>query len=344
MDEDAVGCALRGTPVVVTGGAGYVGSAVAHALARLGARVTVIDTLAAGHAWAAEGLSLIVKDVRDVRGMTAVLRETGARALCHLAALATIPESFERPDEYEDVNVGGTHALLAAARETGVPVFVFASTCAVYATPSESGARLREGDAEAPLSPYAATKLAAERAVLEADARGELRAAVLRFFNAAGADRVARIGEAHEPETHAVPRVLRWALGRGEFTIFGTDYPTRDGTCVRDYVHTADLAWAHALAAASLLVGREQARGVFNLGSGVGTTVRELVERACALVGTARRPPVGPRREGDAPVLLADITRAQKLLGWQPRRGLDETLADALWWEEERRARAGVRV
>ncbi len=337
MDPAHVSKALRELPVVVTGGAGYVGSAVSHLLTRLGARVTIVDTLVRGHRWAAGALPIETVDIRDRAGLVKVFRDHGTRAVCHLAALATIPESFADPEGYLDVNHRGTTELLAAMREAEVKVLAFASTCAIYATPADPTAALREGGAENPLSPYATGKQLAERAIREADARGEVRASAFRFFNAAGADRAAGVGEDHEPETHAIPRLVRWAMGQGDFAVFGTDYPTRDGTCVRDYVHNEDLAWAHARALAALLEGNDRARSVFNLGSGVGTTVRELVERTRALMGVTARPVEGPRRDGDAPTLLADSAHARDVLGWIPQHDLDAILGDAIWWEREGR-------
>lgn len=335
MEPQRVAELLNNVSVVVTGGAGYVGSAVAHRLARLGARVTVVDNLYRGHRWAVGSLPLAQIDVRDTQALTQLLRDVGARAVCHLAALATIPESFSDPALCHDINHRGTCSLLEAMNAAGVRYLAFASTCAIYAAPVRSDEALREGMPEQPLSPYAESKLLAEQAIRKADAEGTLQAVCFRFFNAAGADPDVGIGEDHHPETHAIPRLVRWALGQGEFTVFGSDYPTRDGTCVRDYVHTDDLAWAHAQALARMLEGDPNVRGVFNLGSGVGTTVRELVERTCTLMGIDRRPPVGPRRPGDAPVLLADSTRAREILGWVPRKGLDEILRTAMWWERE---------
>ncbi|MEI8254064.1 MAG: UDP-glucose 4-epimerase GalE, partial [Deltaproteobacteria bacterium] len=326
MDSTEITHALRDLPIVVTGGAGYVGSAVAHLLTRLGAKVTVVDTLVRGHLWAVGSLPIETVDIRDRAGLVEVFRARGTRAVCHLAALATIPESFADPDGYMDVNHRGTTELLAAMREAKVPVLAFASTCAIYATPADSTAALREGGVENPLSPYATGKQLAERAIREADARGEVHASAFRFFNAAGADRVAGVGEVHEPETHAIPRLVRWAMGQGSFAVFGTDYPTRDGTCVRDYVHNEDLAWAHARALAALTTGNDRARSVFNLGSGVGTSVRELVERTCGLMGVTARPTEGPRRDGDAPTLLADSAHAREVLGWIPQHDLDGIL------------------
>jgi UDP-glucose 4-epimerase len=283
-------------------------------------------------------LALETLDIRDRSGLVAMFRTRKIGAVCHLAALATIPESFADPDGYLDVNHRGTVTLLDAMKEADVPILAFASTCAIYATPMDPTAPLREGGAENPLSPYATGKQLAERAIREADTRGEVRAASFRFFNAAGADRIAGVGEDHEPETHAIPRLVRWALGRGDFAVFGTDYPTRDGTCVRDYVHNEDLAWAHARAIAALLdEGNAGARQTFNLGSGIGTTVRELVERTCAIMNVSARPKEGPRREGDAPTLLADSSRAKEVLGWVPRHDLDSILRDAIWWETQGR-------
>lgn len=340
MEAKQVEARLRDVPIAVTGGAGYVGSAVAHLLSRLGARVTVIDTLVKGHRWAAGELPLETVDIRDRDGLAKLFRARGIGAVCHLAALATIPESFADPEEYLDVNHRGTTSVLAAMKDANVPVLAFASTCAIYATPSDPTAPLREGGAENPLSPYATGKQLAERDIREANARGDVRAASFRFFNAAGADRAAGVGEDHEPETHAIPRLVQWALGKSDFKVFGTDYPTRDGTCVRDYVHTEDLAWAHARALTALLEGDDRARQTFNLGSGIGTTVKELVARTCALMNVSKRPGEGPRREGDAPTLLADSARAKEVLGWVPQHDLERILRDAIWWETEGRVAA----
>lgn len=330
--------ALDGVPVLVTGGAGYVGSAVAHHLARVGARVTLFDDLSTGHREAAGALPLVVGDVRDARCVERALRESGARAVCHLAAIANIPHSFADPELCESVNHGGTRALLVAMRAAGVRALAFASTCAVYAPPA-AGTVLREGDPEAPGSPYAASKQRAERAIDGAVGEGFLEAISFRFFNAAGADRAAGVGEDHEPETHVIPRLLRWARGEGDFVLYGDDYPTRDGTCVRDYVHVTDLADAHARALARLLGDPGAPAGVCNLGSAVGTSVRELVERVRARTHCARDLTLHPRRPGDAPQLLADVSRARAWLGWGAARDLDAVLDDALWWELRRRGR-----
>ncbi len=332
MRPEYVRTRLRDVPVLVTGGAGYVGSAAAHLLARSGARVTVFDDLSHGHAWAARGLDMVHGDVRDAAAVQKALSESRAVGVCHFAALASISHSYEAPDAYADVNVRGTRTVVESATAAGVRALAYASTCAIYA-PRTDGVALREGDPEAPDSPYARTKGEGEQIVRDADARGDLRTVAFRFFNAAGADREANVGEVHEPETHLIPRALQWALGRAPFAIFGTDYPTPDGTCVRDYVHVVDLAWAHARAIAAMLGGDTNVRGVINLGSGVGTSVRELVRRVGELTSTQRECAVAARRSGDAAVLVASSERARALLGWAPTRDLDGILADALWWE-----------
>lgn len=328
-----------GLPIVVTGGAGYIGSVVAHHLARHGARVTVVDSLVEGRREAVGALDFEQLDVRDEARLARTLERTGARAVCHLAAFANIPHSFEDPALCADVNVAGTRSVLAAMRRCGTKALVFASTCAIYAPPAATGAPLREGDAEDPASPYATSKRDAEDAIFAAEAEGQLAAVALRFFNAAGADRVARLGENHRVESHLIPLVLRWAKHGSAFKIFGTDYPTPDGTCVRDYVHVVDLAEAHACALR--LLSREegragQGRRVFNLGSGVGTSVLELVERVRAMLAVEATPQTAARRPGDSPFLCADPERARRSLAWQPRRDLDTILADAAWWEAQR--------
>lgn len=329
---------LDGVPVAVTGGAGYVGSAVAHALERAGARVTVIDSLVHSQRAPRAPLSFIKLDVRDTGALARAL--AGQRAVCHLAALANIPDSFARPEEYRDVNVGGTRSVLEAMALANVKHLLFASTCAIYAPPAGT-TPLCEGDVEAPESPYAQTKRSAEAVIAQAVQvdPARLQASALRFFNAAGADRLACIGEEHEPETHAIPLLLRWALGEGDFAVFGRDYPTPDGTCIRDYVHVVDLAEAHVRALRFGLDGGSLP-SVINLGTGAGTSVHELVERVCSLLGlpAERRPPVAGQRPGDAPFLLARPDRARTLLGWQPSRDIDKILDDALWWENTRRA------
>lgn len=333
--------ALRGFSIAVTGGAGYVGSVVSHELARHGARVVVLDDLSAGHAWATKGLAFVSCDVRDAHSVERALRAHEVQAVCHLAAQANIPESYANPTHCNAINLGGTEAVLHAMERVGVSSLAFASTCAVYAPPAP-GEILREGDREAPESPYARSKLAAEQAIEAWVRRSGGTAACFRFFNAAGADREAHVGEAHEPETHLIPRVLRWLKGEGSFAIYGDDYPTDDGTCVRDYVHVLDIAAAHAKALALVRHDRTHIRNgfrIFNVGSGVGTTVQSLVERARALVGTSRQALVHPRRDGDAPRLLADPARARQELGWSAQYDLETILRDALWWERNSRVK-----
>ena len=233
---------MRHRRVVVTGGCGYVGSVVAHRLAEEGAEVLIVDSLVHGHIEAAGALPLAHLDVRNTDEMARVLREFRADSVCHLAALASVPESFEHPAEYEDVNVRGTRSLVDAMCASGVRHVVFASTCAIYDAPADAAHRLREGAPERPSSPYAASKHAAEQVLRNAGPAG-ISALALRLFNVAGADLAAGLGEAHEPETHVVPRLVRWAAGRGHFEIRGSDHETPDGTCVRDYVH---LSMSHA--------------------------------------------------------------------------------------------------
>jgi UDP-glucose 4-epimerase len=311
--------------ILVTGGAGYIGSVIAaHLLAR-GDSVWVYDDLSRGHAAAVPaGVTFVEGDVRDAVGLAAALKEGGCQALVHMAALAEVGESVEQPQRYRDVNVSGTAAVIEAARDAGVGRLVFSSTAAVYGSPQRTP--IEESDSLAPANPYGETKLAAERLLEQARDAGELAFTALRYFNACGAS--GACGEDHDPESHLIPLALRAARDGTAIRMFGADYPTADGSCVRDYVHVADLADAH-IAALEALPG---VQGAFNLGTGTGDSVRRVLDAVEAISGLPLERQTVERRAGDPPILVASNRRAAARLNWRPRRSLNDAIADAWAW------------
>ena len=317
--------------ILVTGGAGYVGSHACKALAKAGLRPVVYDNFSRGHRHAVRWGPLVEGELHDAERLAAAMRQHAVSAVMHFAAFAYVGESVRDPETYYRNNVGGTLALLAAMRAAAVDRIVFSSTCAVYGIPERLP--IRETTAKAPLNPYGDTKLAIERALHWYGAAYGLRAMALRYFNAAGADPDGEIGEEHEPETHLIPLVLRAALGSaGPVEIYGTDYPTPDGTAIRDYIHVSDLADAHVLALADLAAGGESA--ALNLGTGSGCSVREVIAAVERIAGCPVPRHEAARRPGDPPVLVADPALARSRLGWRPRHSdLDTIIATALAWE-----------
>jgi UDP-glucose 4-epimerase len=263
-------------------------------------------------------------DVRDEARLTQALRAHGCEAVVHMAALAEVGESVREPAWYHDVNVHGVAAVIAAAHAAGAGRLVFSSTAAVYGEPGR--VPIDEQDVLAPTNPYGVSKLEGERRLGEARARGDLAFTALRYFNACGAD--GPCGEDHDPESHLVPLALRAARDGGAVSVFGDDYPTPDGTCVRDYVHVADLADAH-IAALEALPG---VQGAFNLGTGGGDSVRAVLEAVRRVTGRELRSRIVARREGDPPALVASNARAGERLGWQPARSLEDAVRDAWEW------------
>src|SRR4051812_50000829 len=289
--------------ILVTGGAGYVGSHACKALAAAGFRPVVYDSLSRGHRGAVKWGPLVEGDLHDRDRLVAAMRSHQVGAVLHFAAFAYVGESVLSPELYYRNNVVGTLSLLDAMREAGVATIVFSSTCAVYGIPET--VPIRETTAKAPLNPYGDTKLAVERALHWYGGAHGFRYAALRYFNAAGADPDGEIGEEHDPETHLIPLVLRAALGHaGPLHIFGSDYPTRDGTAVRDYIHVADLAAAHVAALDYLKGGGDTA--IVNLGTGSGHSVREVIAAVERIGGRAVPRFEAPRRPGDPPELVAD--------------------------------------
>lgn len=319
--------------ILVTGGAGYIGSHVCLALAAAGHRPVAYDDLSGGHAWAVQWGPLVQADLADAAALDAALAAYRPQAVIHLAGLIAVGESVDQPARYHRVNVAGTGILLDAMRRHAVDRIVFSSSAAVYGEPR--AVPIREDHPLAPINPYGETKQQAEAMLAAAAAAHGLRAVSLRYFNAAGAEPAGRIGEAHPVETHLIPLVLGAASGcLPPVTLFGTDYPTRDGSCLRDYVHVCDLADAHVAALDWLARQPGAGAAAFNLGAGEGATVREVI--ACAEAVTGRTVPVrvAGRRPGDPVALLADGTLARRALGWQPHRsGLAEIIGSAWRWE-----------
>jgi UDP-glucose-4-epimerase GalE len=324
-------------PVLVTGGAGYIGSHVCKALAEAGAQPVCLDTLEKGHDWAVRWGSLERGDVGDSRFVEAVFLRHKPRVVIHLAGYIEVGESIAHPERYLANNAAKSRVLIGAAIRHKVDAFVFSSTCAVYGLPQSE--LLAEEHRIAPINPYAASKASVERA-LEAAAWRGLRAASLRYFNATGADAAGEIGEAHDPETHLLPLAVDAALGlRPSLVVHGSDYPTEDGSCVRDYVHVTDLADAH-LRAVRWLLGRKAGRGchnAFNLGSSTGYSVRQVVESIGRVVGRPVPHVYGARRPGDSPRLVGHIGKAQRELGWTPARGLEAQIEDTVRWRRSMR-------
>jgi UDP-glucose 4-epimerase len=313
--------------LLVTGGAGYVGSVVAHQLVEAGHETVVLDNLAKGHEAAVpEGTRLVGGDLLDAEGTRATISE-GFDGVLHFAALSLVGESVEEPERYYRNNVCGTLNLLEAMVEAGVPRLVFSSTAAVYGEPEE--VPIPETSPALPTNPYGASKLAVDRMIAAVAAARGLAATSLRYFNVAGAS--GRFGEDHHPETHLIPLVLQAAAGTRDLVrIFGTDYPTRDGTAVRDYIHVEDLGRAHLLALEAAKAGEHR---VYNLGNGAGFSVREVVEAARTVTGRRIDAVEAPRRAGDPAVLVASSDRARAELGWKPEKPeLEAMISDAWDW------------
>ncbi len=316
--------------ILVTGGAGYVGSHACKALAAAGYTPVAYDNLGRGHRELVRWGPLEVGDLADAARLDEVFARHRPAAVMHFAAFAYVGESVQDPALYYRNNVGGTLELLAAMRRAGVDQLVFSSTCSTYGVPERMP--IAEDTPQRPINPYGATKLAIERMLADYDAAYGLRSASLRYFNAAGGDPDGETGERHDPETHVIPRVLMAAAGEHpHFAVFGTDYPTPDGTCLRDYVHVSDLALGHVQALDYLKRGG--ATTAVNLGTGRAFSVRQVIAAAERVTG--RRIPVreAPRRPGDPPELVADPARARALFGFAPRfTELEPIVATAWRW------------
>jgi UDP-glucose 4-epimerase len=313
--------------ILVTGGAGYIGSHMVKLLVDRGDEVTVLDDLSTGHADAVRGGAFVQGNIANAEQTAKLLRDRNIEAVIHFAAASLVAESVADPLKYYARNVAGTAALVRAMREAGVGKLVFSSTAAVYGDPQRLP--IDEDHPKEPTNPYGSSKLAIERMLAECSSAYGLRAASLRYFNAAGADAAAGLGERHEPETHLIPLVLRAAATGTAVSVFGHDYPTRDGTCVRDYIHVADLCDAHLLALEWL--GRGGKFDCFNLGNGDGATVLEVIQAARRVTRKEILINEAPRRPGDPPALVADATRAKRVLGWRPKRADIDTIVRDAW-------------
>jgi UDP-glucose-4-epimerase GalE len=318
--------------VLVTGGAGYIGSHTAKALTRADYRVVIYDNLSAGHREAALGAPLIEGDVCDVGAVRSAIRESGAEAVVHFAAWLSVFDSVHDPISYYRNNVVGALSTLEAMVAEGCECFVFSSTCAVYGEPIE--VPLRETHPTAPINAYGQTKLAVEQALPHIEQAHGIRSVRLRYFNAAGADPDGELGEDHSPEIHVIPRALEAAAGGQPLDVFGEDYPTPDGTCLRDYVHVTDLADAHVLALKKLLTGGSSA--TYNLGTERPSSVRQVIAAVEHVTGHSVKCRPASRRAGDPAVLYASAELIRRELGWVPQRPELETIvADAWRWRLE---------
>lgn len=320
--------------VLVTGGAGYIGSHVSKALAEAGFTPVCYDTLEKGHAWAVRWGPLERGDVGDGVRLEEVFARHKPRAIVHMAGYIEVGESVRQPDRYLLNNAKKSEVLVAVAMRHGVDALVFSSTCAVYGLPQTE--LLNETHRIAPLNPYADSKARVEATLTGAASEG-LRAVSLRYFNAAGADVDGEIGEAHEPETHLLPLAVDAMLGVGpSLTLLGDDYPTPDGSCVRDFIHVSDLADAHLRALQWMqrapATGRHEQ---FNIGSGSGYSARQVITETARIAGRPVPHTVGARRPGDSPRLVGNIEKAQRELGWYPKRDLGVQIEDTLRWRRK---------
>jgi len=318
--------------ILVAGGAGYIGSHTCLDLSGKGYQPIVFDNLTNGHAEFVQWGPLEVGDIRDRRRVDEVLEKYKPKAIVHFAAAIEVGASVQDPGSYYENNVSGTITLLRAAQAAGINKIVFSSTCATYGAPLTTP--MSETHSQLPLNPYGQSKLIVEQILKDLDRYQDFRSVILRYFNAAGADPEGRIGEWHNPETHAIPLALQTALGlRPYFQVLGTDYDTPDGTCVRDFIHVLDLADAHSRAIQYLLDGGDSQ--ALNLGTGHGTTVKELLSTVQSVVGRNFDIRYGPRRPGDSPALVADNSRAKRTLDWSPHHDLSSIIESAWNWHSK---------
>jgi len=312
--------------ILVTGGAGYIGSHTRYFLEKSGHSVSVVDDLSRGFKEAVPDSVLHQADTRDTKRLSALLRQERIEAVIHFAAYISVGESTERPELYFSNNVCGSLSLFEAMLEADVRCLVFSSTAAAYGIPAK--VPIPEDEPYAPINPYGESKVMVEKILEWLDRYREFRSIRLRYFNACGAEPESGLGERHDPETHLIPLMLRAIQTGKAVTLFGDDYPTPDGTCIRDYIHVSDLAQAHIVSIEHLLRGGKS--DVFNVGTGVGQSVKQVLAAVEKVTGTKVPHTIGPRREGDPPSLVADSRRLQSSLGWHPQRAdLERIVADA---------------
>jgi len=322
--------------ILVTGGAGYVGSHACKALADRGYRPVVFDNLVYGHEAAVKWGPLEVGDIADRARLNAVIAAHLPAAVMHFAAFTYVGESVADPGKYYRNNVAGTLSLLEAMRDHGIGKLVFSSTAATYGAPD--AVPIREDAVKAPINPYGQSKWTAERMISDFSTAHGLRSAALRYFNAAGADPEGEIGECHEPESHLIPLAMQAVTGDGPpLTVFGDNYPTPDGTCIRDYIHVTDLAEAHVRALEQL--DRRGGADAFNLGTGRGASVREVLAAVASVAGKPVPHSIGPRRDGDPAELVSDPAKAMRELAWKPSNSDLETIVATAWaWHRRSRS------
>ncbi|MGE5680039.1 MAG: UDP-glucose 4-epimerase GalE [Bacillota bacterium] len=315
--------------VLVTGGAGYIGSHTVRMLQDKGHNVIIFDNLCRGHIESIpEGTEFEKVDLLDHEELNNALGRHKIDSVIHFAAFAYVGESVENPGMYYTNNVSGSINLIKAISSRGIKKIVFSSTCSLYGNPEV--VPISEKESLKPINPYAKTKYMVEQVLSDFEISSNLKYVALRYFNAAGADLTGQTGESHQPETHLIPIVLEAAIGKREKVIvFGDDYPTEDGTCVRDYIHVNDLADAHLRALEYLASGNS---AVINLGTGNGYSVKEIIDKAEEITGRKIKREISVRRAGDPAVLIADNKKAKEVLGWEPKYGLDEIISSAWKW------------
>ena len=321
--------------ILVTGGAGYIGSHAIKALHRSGFDPLIFDNFSTGHRDFQGSTALVEGDLSSPESLKKVFQQYRIDGVMHFAGKALVPESHRSPESYYATNVTGGINLLTAMKNAGVRQLIFSSTCATYGIPER--VPIDEDTPQEPINPYGETKLAFERALKWFRETYGIEYLALRYFNAAGADADGDIGEDHNPETHLIPLILDAAMGRRtDINIFGTDYPTSDGTCVRDYIHVSDLASAHVVGLQALIAGNVESQAI-NLGTGNGFSVREVVESARRITKTSFKVTEAPRRDGDPPVLIAAVDRAKAVLGWRAEMSdLDQIISSAWNWHRRR--------
>ncbi|QIB68176.1 UDP-glucose 4-epimerase GalE [Aminipila butyrica] len=329
--------------ILVTGGAGYIGSHIAWELQQKGYSVVIYDNLSTGHSWAAKNCELVIGDLFDVKRMETVLEEYAIDGVIHFAASSLVGESVRNPAKYYENNVLGSKRLLDAMRSKGVDKLVFSSSCATYGLPTRIP--ITESELQQPINTYGWTKLIIEQLMRDYGNAYGLQSIALRYFNAAGAAYEAGLGESHQPETHVIPLLLEAAARKREhFSLFGQDYPTEDGSCIRDYIHVKDLAQAHILALEKLIAQEEEIKTTnapnsgsfdcFNLGTGSGVSVLELIRTVESVTGSKVPIEIGPRRLGDPPILVADNSKAVQILGWKPIYSEIQNIVESAYkWE-----------
>lgn len=320
--------------ILVTGGAGYIGSHTVRMLAARGYNPVVLDDLSKGHRESVSAYPFEQASVQDKARVSEILQKYHIEAVMHFAAHIEVGESVQNPAKYYANNTAGTLCLLETLVENKVPYFVFSSTAAIFGEPVKE--KIDENHPQNPINPYGQSKLMAEKMLADFDTAYGLKSTALRYFNASGCEDSGEIGSSYEPETHVIPLILQTALGkRKSFKVFGTDYPTPDGTCIRDYVHVNDLARAHILALEKM--EKENVSERFNLGSGSGHSVAELIAKAKEITGIDFPVEYTDRRPGDPAVLVADSTKAERVLNWKPQYDLTRIIQTAWNWEKNRK-------